>query len=138
MSRYGWISFSLISRQMMRVISSPSSSTTGFFTLILAILRALVEGARTLDRANVERWRSSPPSGGGRLVAKDWRGRKQQCFLTRGKASGRAGREGAFHARRRNRPHARMDRRRTGRRAGRAAAWREHRGGGARHGELRP
>src|SRR5216683_1739295 len=37
MSRYGRISLSLISFQMMRVISSPSISTTGFFTLIFAI-----------------------------------------------------------------------------------------------------
>src|SRR2546430_7890314 len=29
-----------MSRQMMRVISSPSISTTGFFTLIFAILRS--------------------------------------------------------------------------------------------------
>src|SRR3954471_6102354 len=32
--------------QMIRVISSPSSSTTGFFTLILAMLRSLVSWAR--------------------------------------------------------------------------------------------
>src|ERR1044072_2126715 len=37
MSKYGRISFSLIFCQMIRVISSPSISTTGFFTLILAI-----------------------------------------------------------------------------------------------------
>jgi hypothetical protein len=37
MSRYGRISFSRIFCQMMRVISSPSISTTGFFTLILLI-----------------------------------------------------------------------------------------------------
>src|SRR5450756_195501 len=35
MSRYGWIRRSLMNCQMIRVISSPSSSTTGFFTLIL-------------------------------------------------------------------------------------------------------
>src|SRR4051794_31509792 len=39
-SRYGRISWSLMNDQMMRVISSPSSSTTGFFTLILAMARA--------------------------------------------------------------------------------------------------
>src|SRR5215207_5562669 len=37
MSRYGWIRRSLMNCQMIRVISSPSSSTTGFFTLILAM-----------------------------------------------------------------------------------------------------
>ncbi len=40
------MSLSLMSFQMMRVISSPSISTTGFFTLIFAIadepLRALM------------------------------------------------------------------------------------------------
>src|SRR6476469_10121637 len=39
MSRYGWISFSLMNCQMMRVISSPSSSTTVPWTLILAMCR---------------------------------------------------------------------------------------------------
>src|SRR5262249_9163028 len=38
MSRYGRISMSLMSFQMTRVISSPSSSTTGPFTLILGSL----------------------------------------------------------------------------------------------------
>jgi len=37
-SRNGKISLSLIIRQMIRVISSPSRSTTGFVTLILAML----------------------------------------------------------------------------------------------------
>src|SRR5471032_1507605 len=41
MSRYGRISLSLMNFQMMRVISSPSISTTGFFTLILGILLPL-------------------------------------------------------------------------------------------------
>src|SRR5919106_1607609 len=36
-SRYGWISRSLMNAQMMRVISSPSSSTTGRATLIFAM-----------------------------------------------------------------------------------------------------
>src|SRR5919106_1586749 len=36
-SRYGWISRSLMKAQMMRVISSPSSSTTGPATLIFAM-----------------------------------------------------------------------------------------------------
>jgi hypothetical protein len=34
MSRYGKMNFSLMSAQMILVISSPSSSTTGFLTLI--------------------------------------------------------------------------------------------------------
>ena len=38
-SRYGRISCSLMNCQMIRVISSPSSSTTGVFTLILAMAR---------------------------------------------------------------------------------------------------
>src|SRR3974390_3042282 len=42
MSRYGWISLSLISCQIMRVISSPSISTTGFATLIFAISESLM------------------------------------------------------------------------------------------------
>ena len=37
MSRYGWISLSLIICQMIRVISSPSISTTGLATLIFAM-----------------------------------------------------------------------------------------------------
>src|ERR1700761_354151 len=41
MSRYGTISLSLMNCQMIRVISSPSSSTTGFFTLILLIRKRL-------------------------------------------------------------------------------------------------
>src|SRR3954453_23363010 len=36
-SRYGRISFSLMNDQMTRVISSPSSSTSGVFTSIFAI-----------------------------------------------------------------------------------------------------
>src|SRR4051794_12574652 len=41
-SRYGRISFSLMKDQMTRVISSPSSSTMGFFTWILAMRRAML------------------------------------------------------------------------------------------------
>jgi len=37
-SRYGTISLSLMNFQMMRVISSPSISTTGFFTLIFVAM----------------------------------------------------------------------------------------------------
>ena len=44
-SRYGWISLSLMSCQMMRVISSPSSSTTGFSTLIFAMGHASLKGS---------------------------------------------------------------------------------------------
>src|SRR3954471_12560190 len=39
-SRYGVISLSLMKRQMMRVISSPSISTTGFLTLIFGAMAA--------------------------------------------------------------------------------------------------
>src|SRR5579883_611939 len=38
MSRNGWISLSLMYFQMIRVISSPSSSTTGLVTLIFAMI----------------------------------------------------------------------------------------------------
>src|SRR5436305_15038276 len=43
------MSWSLMKDQMMRVISSPSSSTTGFFTVILAMCRRLYD-AGTLGR----------------------------------------------------------------------------------------
>src|ERR1700676_3163792 len=49
MSRYGRISLSLMRCQMIRVISSPSSSTTGFVTLILAISSATFFRRRTED-----------------------------------------------------------------------------------------
>src|SRR4029078_550086 len=39
-STYGRMSLSLMNFQMMRVISSPSISTTGFCTLIFAMLRS--------------------------------------------------------------------------------------------------
>src|SRR6185312_6836453 len=45
-SRYGRISLSLINFQMMRVISSPSISTTGFFTLIFGIAGGLYHAER--------------------------------------------------------------------------------------------
>src|SRR5512139_276690 len=45
MSRYGRMRVSRIFCQMIRVISSPSISTTGFFTVILAI-RTCAPGAR--------------------------------------------------------------------------------------------
>src|SRR5476651_2328222 len=44
MSRYGRISLSLMNCQMMRVISSPSSSTTGRATLIFATMRDPLQG----------------------------------------------------------------------------------------------
>src|SRR6185312_5264123 len=44
MSRYGRMSFSLINCQMMRVISSPSSSTTGRATVIFATMRDPLHG----------------------------------------------------------------------------------------------
>src|SRR5579872_2817077 len=49
MSRNGWISLSLMYCQMIRVISSPSSSTTGLVTLIFAMgKRALIGIAREI------------------------------------------------------------------------------------------
>src|SRR5882672_7013022 len=45
MSRYGRMSVSRIFCQIMRVISSPSISTTGFFTLILVIQSPEIESA---------------------------------------------------------------------------------------------
>src|SRR5690242_6137193 len=53
MSRYGRISLSLMNFQMIRVISSPSISTTGFFTLIFGIL--LPVEPRISMRESVER-----------------------------------------------------------------------------------
>src|SRR3954471_11865194 len=47
-SRYGGISWSLMNSQMILVISSPSSSTTGFFTLILSAMRRATLAARQL------------------------------------------------------------------------------------------
>src|SRR6478609_6894546 len=60
MSRYGWIRRSLMNCQMIRVISSPSSSTTGPTTLIFAMR------ARLLD---VERLRGRARPGRGRIQA---------------------------------------------------------------------
>src|SRR5680860_777479 len=48
-SRYGWIRRSLMNCQMIRVISSPSSSTTGFFTLILAMECVSQRSRNSLD-----------------------------------------------------------------------------------------
>src|SRR5918911_992550 len=79
MSRYGWISLSLMKCQMIRVISSPSSSTTGFSTLIFAIIRALVlvgapERARRAEardscRPATARGRYSTRPGGAHAAA---------------------------------------------------------------------
>src|SRR5262249_38931837 len=57
MSRYGWISLSLMYFQMIRVISSPSISTTGLATLILFIgdLFTCTNGLKWRDRAKPSR-----------------------------------------------------------------------------------
>src|SRR5215469_3392301 len=49
-SRKGWMSLSLMDCQMIRVISSPSSSTTGLVTLIFAMI-----GKASRERFFVER-----------------------------------------------------------------------------------
>src|SRR5215510_9498001 len=73
MSRYGWISLSLISFQMMRVISSPSISTTGFVTLIFAILRSQIRERAfgppdsVSERGERGVQRGARPHRGGRL-----------------------------------------------------------------------
>jgi hypothetical protein len=57
----------LISFQMMRVISSPSISTIGFFTLIFVIYGATCwERARPSDRRSVERALKENRSPGSR------------------------------------------------------------------------
>jgi hypothetical protein len=63
MSRYGWMNLSLISFQMIRVISSPSNSTTGFFTLIFEVLEVIF-----LDCVN-----AGPNLAAVRAKGKDWR-----------------------------------------------------------------
>src|SRR4051794_40690167 len=60
-SRYGRISWSLMKDQMMRVISSPSSSTTGFVTEIFAM------GPRLYDAGRVGDLLPSAPAGLARL-----------------------------------------------------------------------
>src|SRR5215471_15366487 len=50
MSRYGRISLSLMNAQMMRVISSPSISTTGFFTLIFGIFASCGAASKLGER----------------------------------------------------------------------------------------
>src|ERR1044072_797485 len=69
MSRYGWISLSLMNCQMIRFISSPSISTTGLATLIFAIVTSHLSRA---DRTASERGergvqRGARPHRGGRL-----------------------------------------------------------------------
>src|SRR3954463_6524359 len=53
-SRKGWISLSLMYCQMIRVISSPSSSTTGLDTLIFAMSKGAFWEARVLRRGGRE------------------------------------------------------------------------------------
>src|SRR5579872_4879232 len=60
MSRNGWISLSLMYCQMIRVISSPSSSTTGLVTLIFAMeKRALLEVCLKLRGPNARKARTA-------------------------------------------------------------------------------
>src|SRR3954447_2190391 len=64
-SRYGRMSWSLMKDQMMRVISSPSSSTTGFFTVILAMGPRLYDAgaancSATSAAARLARFRALP------------------------------------------------------------------------------
>src|SRR5689334_21690895 len=54
MSRYGRISLSLMNCQIMRVISSPSSSTTGVFTVILAMRDSFRSAAEASGAASSE------------------------------------------------------------------------------------
>src|SRR5579864_4656536 len=65
MSRNGWISLSLMYCQMIRVISSPSSSTTGLVTLMFAMeIRALLESCGWIcSRAIAPRNAARKPSG---------------------------------------------------------------------------
>src|SRR5664279_4292397 len=65
--------------QMILVISSPSSSTTGFFTLILAIWRSLVGVADAIARFRETRALAAPPSPAGA----DQRRRRQSEGATR-------------------------------------------------------
>src|SRR5437764_6768174 len=59
MSRYGRIGLLLMKLHMMRAISSPSSSTTGFATLIFAICCHLDGGpAGSAKRATIKAARS--------------------------------------------------------------------------------
>src|SRR4051794_16563987 len=73
MSRYGRISRSLMNAQRIRVISSPSSSTTGFFTLIFATGRAMLsaqaETQKTLRGAAAVIFKTVSTLGGERKIA---------------------------------------------------------------------
>src|SRR5262245_33361649 len=60
--------------QMMRVISSPSISTTGFLTLIFAILRSHLLSAGTSERRKFgARSVKTAPRSGGRVYATGFR-----------------------------------------------------------------
>src|SRR4051812_25772697 len=60
-SRNGWISLSLMYFQMIRVISSPSSSTTGLVTLIFAMERGLFGDRALREEAGDGRAIALPP-----------------------------------------------------------------------------
>src|SRR5437867_5814078 len=65
-SRNGLISLSLMYCQMIRVISSPSSSTTGLVTLIFAMTEGAFLEQRVLGRGGVEYTRAIAPPTRGR------------------------------------------------------------------------
>src|SRR6476661_1816685 len=60
-SRNGWISLSLMYCQMIRVISSPSSSTTGLVTLIFAMEKGLFGDSALRGEAGDGRAIALPP-----------------------------------------------------------------------------
>src|SRR5262245_16239458 len=68
-SRNGWISLSLMYCQMIRVISSPSSSTTGLVTLIFAMI-----GKASWERFGRSGWREK------RVIAPRASGRKPRGY----------------------------------------------------------
>src|SRR6185369_15836792 len=77
MSRYGRISWSLMNFQMIRVISSPSISTTGFLTLIFAILRShlskpgIANGRRADGKSGALTEHAAPPAEAGSIAWND-------------------------------------------------------------------
>jgi hypothetical protein len=67
--------------QMMRVISSPSSSTTGVFTLILAIVQELRAGAAWGWAVCAPRGREGQgTAGGGQTCPAKFAGAGKDCL----------------------------------------------------------